>query len=105
MIAAYSVETSFSLLRYKADVLSVIFDPIPFFVIVSAVALLMGRLWGWWLALITDLLWAAVLIYGMVDTGWQVDGITTASGIIPVLLLPSVRKFYFKGTNIRPVRL
>jgi uncharacterized membrane protein (DUF2068 family) len=64
-------------------------------------------LWGWWLALLTDIALMAMLIYSMVDEGlgnidWEMAGVTGTSAVIPVLLLiPGVRRFYWHA-NERP---
>jgi hypothetical protein len=63
----------------------------------------MGRskLWGWWLALLTDLAVVLALVYGMVDDGWRnIDvalAIVTTVSCAPLtlLLLPGVRGFYW----------
>jgi len=59
------------------------------------------KLWGWWLALVTDFGLLAILIYSVVDDGlgnidWEMVGITVISAMFSVLLLiPTVRRFYW----------
>jgi len=78
--------------------------------LVSGFALLRRKLWGWWLALVTDLLLLSMLVYSMVDEGWHIDwemaGYTAMSVIIPMLLLlPTVRRFYWHAPAIEGVQL
>ena len=67
------------------------------------------KLWGWWLALVTDTGLTALLIYSMVDDGlrnidWDVAGITAASVVVLlVLVLPTVRRFYWKIVLEQPL--
>jgi hypothetical protein len=62
-------------------------------------------LWGWWLALLTDIALMAMFIYSMVDDGlenidWAMAGVTVTSATVPVfLLIPAVRRFYWHVTN------
>jgi len=91
-------------------VASVVLDPFIVLMFVSAFALLAGNRWGWWLALITDIALLAIFIYSMVDDGWRIDwdmaGVTTVSAIVPILLvLPTVRNFYWQSTNPAPLKL
>jgi len=72
---------------------------------VSWYGLWKGTVWGWWVALFTDVALLAVLIYSMVDDGIRnIDrgmvAMTMSSAIVPVFLLtPVVRKFFWRSTN------
>ena len=74
--------------------------------LIAAYALGKDKIWGWWLSFITNGAFVSMLIYSMIDDGWdnldpQMVGITLLS-LLPVilLLLPSVREFYSR----RPAR-
>lgn len=62
-------------------------------------------LWGWWLALLTDIVMMAMFIYSTIDDGlknidWPMAGVTISSAIVPVfLLIPAVRRFYWRATK------
>jgi len=62
-------------------------------------------LWGWWLALLTDIALMAVFVYSMIDDGLKnIDRemalVTVISAMVPVLLLiPAVRRFYWPSTK------
>ena len=109
LIAAYLVNTTVFFLRNGAG-LSVVLDPVLLLGVITAVALLRKGDWGWWLALITDLLWVAVLLYWDMRMGWAVLWHTGVAAMVPVtvlalLLLPSVKNFYLQSTNIYPIRI
>jgi len=59
--------------------------------------------WGWWLSVLTDVGLAGIFVYSMIDDGWKnVDwdvAVLTVFALVPVvyLLLPKVRKFYWRG--------
>lgn len=60
-----------------------------------------SKRWGWWLALVMNVIILATLAYGMVDEN-SVDMeeivVTLCFMILPIfLLLPKVRKFYWTG--------
>jgi hypothetical protein len=63
------------------------------------------KLWGWWMALVGNLLLLGMLAYAMIDDGWHnidwdLAGMTTGSAIVPIfLLLPAVRRFYWKDSE------
>ena len=70
--------------------------------LIAAYALGKDKVWGWWLSLITNGASVLMLIYSMIDDGWdnldpEMVGITLLS-LLPVilLLLPSVREFYLR---------
>lgn len=74
--------------------------------LMAAYALGKDKIWGWWLSLITNGAFVLMLIYSMIDDGWdnldpEMIGVTLLS-LLPVilLLLPSVREFYSR----RPAR-
>jgi len=79
--------------------------PLALVVAVSAYGLWKSRLWGWWLALFTDMGLLGAFVYGMIDDGWgDIDwdmfAITTAVVVLVVLLLlPVVRRFYWRGAE------
>jgi len=68
------------------------------------------KLWGWWAVLLTDLGLFGAFVYSMIDDGWanfDWDMVAlTAWSVLPVvlLLLPSVRKYFWCGTAERVVR-
>jgi uncharacterized membrane protein (DUF2068 family) len=61
------------------------------------------KLWGWWLTILMDAGLVGVLVYSLIDDGWKnVEWdvvLLTLIGVFPVvyLLLPKVRKFYWRG--------
>ena len=69
--------------------------------IISGYGLWKHKLWGWWLAVLANLVVTSILFYSMIDDGWShldldFAGFTVASTVIPILLLlPVVRKFYW----------
>ena len=71
--------------------------------LVSAYAMQKGRRWGWWLALVMNIVSAAVFLYGVFDADTQQvdkDVIPFAAGFVVVvawLLWPRVRKFFWSG--------
>jgi hypothetical protein len=64
-----------------------------------------GKLWGWWLTVLTDLGLVGDFVYSLIDDGWknvEWDVVAlTLVGVLPViyLLLPEVRKFYWRGSG------
>jgi hypothetical protein len=72
------------------------------FAIVSSYGLWKEKLWGWWLALTANVGMFAVLVYSMTDENtidWDMVVLTVISAVLPILLvLPVVRRFYWKGT-------
>lgn len=66
------------------------------------------KLWGWWLTVLTDLGLVVIFGYSLIDDGWKnIDRdvvILTVFAMVPVvyLLLPGVRKFYWRvrGTQL-----
>jgi uncharacterized membrane protein (DUF2068 family) len=59
--------------------------------------------WGWWLTILMDVGLVGVFVYSLIDDGWKnidwgVAGLTLMA-VVPVvyLLLPQVRKFYWRG--------
>lgn len=84
------------------EIAAAIVSPGAIFGLIAAYALRKDKLWGWWLSSIINGAFAALLIYSMIDDGWrdldsEMVGFTLLS-LIPVvlLLLPSVRKFYWR---------
>lgn len=73
--------------------------------LISVFGLWKGRFWGWVLAFATNVGMLAVVVYRMVSDGDRdTDEIAITAGIAVVLvllLLPAVRKFYWKATESR----
>ncbi len=70
--------------------------------------LMRKKLWGWWLALLTDAAVLCMFIYSMIDDGWRIDWdmatFSALSAILPtLLLLPAVRKFYLQPAKVKSV--
>jgi hypothetical protein len=76
--------------------------------IISWYGLWKQKLWGWWLAVLANLAVMSILVFSMIDEGWShfdwdFAGLTLASTIIPILLLlPVVRKFYWRVAAAEP---
>ena len=66
--------------------------------IASSYGLWKEKLWGWWVALLSNTLMMGTLTYSIVDENtidWDMVGVTAVSAVLPMLLLlPVVRKFY-----------
>ena len=84
------------------EIAAAVVAPVGIFGLAAAYALGKSKLWGWWLSLIINAAFAAVLIYSMIDDGWdrldpEVVAFTLLS-LLPVifLFLPVVRKFYWR---------
>jgi hypothetical protein len=69
------------------------------FAIISTFGLWKEKLWGWWLALLSNAFVLMMLIYSMTDENtldWDMFGLAVVSAVLPILLLlPVVRKFYW----------
>jgi uncharacterized membrane protein (DUF2068 family) len=69
--------------------------------LIAWVGLWREKLWGWWLAIFTDLGLVGLFVYSLIDDGWKnIDGevaTLTVIAMVPViwLLLPKVRRFYW----------
>ena len=69
------------------------------------------KLWGWWLALIGDAGMLGLLVYILIDDGWEnfdwyMVALTVASAMVTILLLaPIVRKFYWHVAKLQSVDL
>ena len=78
-----------------------ILTPLALVTVVGAWELAKRRLWGWWLALLTDLGLLAIFVYSMIDHGpsnidWDMFGFTAGTFVLVAwLLVPSVRRFYW----------
>ena len=65
--------------------------------------------WGWWLAVLGNLGFLGMLIYSMVDDGWRnidwsVAVFAAAAAVGPIiLLLPGVRRFYWRGAGFEAI--
>ena len=73
--------------------------------LVAAVGLWRNKLWGWWLALATDVVMLATFAYSTLDEN-TIDtdevAMTVGFAIFSILLLlPKVRKFYWKGSAVQ----
>ena len=75
------------------------------FAIVSTLGLWKEKLWGWWIALLSNTLILGAMIYSTLDENsidWDMAVVTVVSAILPILLLlPVVRKFYWCASEIR----
>lgn len=84
------------------EIAAAVVAPGAVFGLIAAYALRKDKLWGWWLSLIINAAFAAVLIYSMIDDGWNNLDLElvafTLLSLLPVLLLflPVVRKFYWR---------
>lgn len=84
------------------EIAAAILSPGAVFGLIAAYALRKDKVWGWWLSLIINAAFAAVLTYSMIDEGWEgfdpeLVAFTLLS-LLPVILLflPVVRKFYWR---------
>jgi CDP-diglyceride synthetase len=82
------------------EIAAAIIAPGAIFGLSAAYGLGKDKIWGWWLSLITNSVFVLMLLYSMIDDGWdnldrEMIGITLLS-LVPVILLvlPSVREFY-----------
>ena len=87
------------------EIAAAVLAPGAVFGLIAAYALRKDKVWGWWLSLTINAAFAAVLIYSMIDDGWNsldpdVVAFTLLS-LLPVVLLflPVVRKFYWRKTG------
>jgi hypothetical protein len=77
------------------------------FYLVAARGMQKGKLWGWWVALLTNIVSAAIFVYNMFDGGishFDTDELPFAAGflvVVGLLLLPGVRKSYRPGRGAR----
>jgi hypothetical protein len=61
-----------------------------------------ARQWGWWFALLTDLVLMVIFVYSSIDDGWNnldwemVAMTAVLVALIIFLLLPQVRRFYLR---------
>jgi hypothetical protein len=84
------------------EIAAAIVAPGAVFGLIAAYALGKGKLWGWWLSLIINAAFAAILIYSMIDEGWDSPDMElvafTLLSLLPVVLLflPVVRQFYWR---------
>lgn len=87
---------------------AVLFAPVALLVLLGAYGLARSRRWGWWVALLTDSVVTFLWVYSMVDDGWRNLDMTlvayAAGSLLPVvlLLLPSVRRFYWARPRVQP---
>jgi hypothetical protein len=75
--------------------------------LIATVGLCRSKLWGWWLALATDVVMLAAFAYSTLDENTIDAGevaMTVGFAIFSILLLlPKVRKFYWTGSNGHPL--
>ena len=82
-------------------VAAVMVVPLAVVLFVSAWGLWKNKLWGWWLALLTDAGLVGIFVYSMIDDGldnidWDMAGFTVAAFVLAVMVLaPPVRRFYW----------
>jgi len=73
--------------------------------LVASVGLWRSKLWGWWLAL--DVVMLVAFVYSTLDENTiETDEVAMTLGFAifsVLLLLPKVRKFYWKGSNGHPL--
>ena len=78
-----------------------IIAPLAAVVFVTAWGLWKKKLWGWWLALLTDAGLLGIFVYSMIDDGldnidWSLVAFTAAALVLVMLVLaPPVRRFYW----------
>ena len=83
-----------------------ILAPLALVVFASAWGLWKKKLWGWWLALLTDAGLLGIFVYSMIDDGldnidWDMAALTVAALVLVVLVLaPPVRRFYWAGATV-----
>jgi len=79
-----------------------IIAPMALLVIVAALGMWKARRWGWWFALLTDLVLMVIFVYSSIDDGWnnldwEMVALTAVLvALIIFLLLPQVRRFYLR---------
>lgn len=84
--------------------------PLALLAIAGAYGLRKNRLWGWWISFLNNFGVASALAYGAIDDGWNnLDPeliVPALVLVIPVvlLLLPAVRRFYWRssGPQLQP---
>lgn len=75
--------------------------PMALIVFVGAWGLARNKLWGWWVALLTDMGLFAAFLYSMIDDGinnidWDMLSFTAVALVLAMwLLVPAVRRFYW----------
>jgi hypothetical protein len=80
-----------------------IIAPLALLVLAGAYGVWKGKLWGWWLGMLTDLGLVGIFAYSLMDDGWHnIDWDMVAFTLFPLiptalLLLPGVRRFYWGG--------
>jgi uncharacterized membrane protein (DUF2068 family) len=90
---------------YGLKIAFALLAPIAVIVFAGAWGLGKNKLWGWWLALLTDAGMFGVFLYGMIDDGlhnvdWDMFAITTVALILTLwLLLPTVRRLYWNAAQ------
>jgi hypothetical protein len=85
--------------------LRVIADPEVLLGVISAISLLRKGDFGWWFALITDLLWVAAVLHGEGAVNWDAAALLMLPlSVVVLLLMPSARNFYCT-TNITSLRI
>jgi hypothetical protein len=82
-----------------------IIAPLAAVVFVTAWGLWKKKLWGWWLALLTDAGLLGIFVYSMIDDGlnnidWDMAALTVAAFVlVGLVLVPPVRRFYWAGAE------
>jgi len=83
-----------------------IIGPMALVVLAGAWGMLKGKLWGWWLAFLTDVGLFGIFLYSMIDDGlkdidWDMFAFTAvALVLLGWLLVPVVRRFYWNSENV-----
>lgn len=84
------------------EIAAAVVAPGAVFGLIAAYALGKDKVWGWWLSLAINSAFAAILIYSMIDDGWNNLDLElvafTLLSLLPVILLflPVVREFYWR---------
>ncbi len=88
-----------------------IIGPTALILLLGAWGMLKDKLWGWWLAFLTDFAFFAIFLYSVIDDGlkdidWDVFAFAGASLLLVVwLLVPSVRRHYWNPDSVADRKL
>jgi len=86
---------------WRIKIATGIIAPLALLVLAAAYGVWKGKLWGWWLGVLTDLGLIGIFVYSLVDDGWHnIDWEMVAFTLFPLipttlLLLPVVRRCYW----------
>ena len=88
-----------------------IIAPISLIILGGAWGLLKNKLWGWWLAFLTDAGLFGISLYSMIDDGlkdidWDMFGFTAVIlALLVWLLVPGVRRCYWNHEPVSNAKL